>query len=90
MGTRNLATGGGPVHLRELAAAACVERYAAMGPLFGVAWFVIVIGPYLPLSDHKMDYYLTVPVIGLAIWAVGADMLLAARGWYGGSRRWRA
>ncbi|MGO4881167.1 MAG: hypothetical protein ACLP59_10135 [Bryobacteraceae bacterium] len=36
-------------------------------PLFGMAWFVIVIGPYLPLSDHKMDYYLTVPVAGLAI-----------------------
>jgi len=36
-------------------------------PLFGVAWWVIVIGPYLPLSDHRMDYYLTVPVAGLAI-----------------------
>jgi hypothetical protein len=42
--------------------------------LFGVAWFVIVLCPYLPLSEHKMDYYLTVPVIGLAIlgaWAIG-------------------
>jgi hypothetical protein len=42
-------------------------------PLFGVAWFVIVIAPYLPLSDHKMDYYLTVPVAGLALmgaWAI--------------------
>ncbi len=41
--------------------------------LFGVAWFVIVLSPYLPLSDHQMDYYLTVPVIGLAIlgaWAI--------------------
>ncbi len=36
-------------------------------PLFGVAWFAIVIGPYLPLSDHRMDYYLTVPVAGIAL-----------------------
>ena len=52
-------------------------------PLFGVAWFVIVIGPYLPLSDHKMDYYLTVPVAGLAL--VGA----AAIAWAWRSR-WRS
>jgi hypothetical protein len=39
-------------------------------PLFGVAWFAIVMGPYLPLSDHKMDYYLTVPVAGIGL--VGA------------------
>lgn len=35
--------------------------------LFLLAWFVITIGPYLPLSNHVSDYYLTVPVIGLAI-----------------------
>lgn len=46
-------------------------------PPFGVAWFVIVTGPYLPLSDHRMDYYLTVPVAGLAI--VGASAI--ARAW---------
>jgi hypothetical protein len=41
--------------------------------LFGLAWFAIVLGPYLALPDHKMDYYLAVPSIGLAIagaWAV--------------------
>ena len=41
--------------------------------LFGLAWFVIAAGPYLPLSEHTMDYYLAVPVIGLAIlgaWAM--------------------
>jgi hypothetical protein len=40
---------------------------------FGVAWFVIVMCPYLPLSAHQEDYYLAVPVIGLAIlggWAI--------------------
>jgi len=41
-------------------------------PLFGVAWFVIVTGPYLPLSGHKMDYYLTVPVAGLALMGASA------------------
>ncbi|HXM45962.1 MAG TPA: hypothetical protein VN924_32305 [Bryobacteraceae bacterium] len=45
-------------------------------PAFGVAWFVIVTGPYLPLGDHKMDYYLTVPVAGLAI--VGASAIAYA------------
>jgi len=45
-------------------------------PLFGVAWFVIVMGPYLPLSEHKMDYYLTVPVAGLAL--VGASAIAYA------------
>lgn len=41
--------------------------------LFGLAWFAISLTPYLVLPDHKMDYYLAVPSIGLAIagaWAV--------------------
>ena len=41
--------------------------------LFGLAWFAIVLSPYLVLPDHKMDYYLAAPTIGLAIagaWAV--------------------
>ena len=41
--------------------------------MFGVGWFVIVICPYLPLTAHREDYYLAVPVIGLAIlggWAI--------------------
>jgi hypothetical protein len=41
--------------------------------LFGLAWFVIVLAPYLVLPDHKMDYYLAAPSIGLAMagaWAV--------------------
>jgi hypothetical protein len=40
---------------------------------FGLAWFAISLGPYLVLPDHRMDYYLAVPSIGLAIagaWAV--------------------
>ena len=38
--------------------------------LFGAAWFVITLVPYLPLPDHRMDYYLAVPSIGIAM--VGA------------------
>ncbi|HEV2447058.1 MAG TPA: hypothetical protein VGS58_14100 [Candidatus Sulfopaludibacter sp.] len=39
-------------------------------PLFGVAWFAITLAPYLPLPEHRMDYYLAVPAIGIAM--VGA------------------
>jgi hypothetical protein len=41
--------------------------------LFGLAWLAIVLAPYLVLPDHKMDYYLAAPSIGLAMagaWAV--------------------
>jgi hypothetical protein len=41
--------------------------------LFGLAWFAIVLSPYLVLPDHKMDYYLAAPSIGMAMagaWAV--------------------
>jgi hypothetical protein len=50
-------------------------------PLFGVAWFVIVTAPYLPLSDHKMDYYLTVPVAGLALMGAAAIAWAWRSGW---------
>ena len=35
--------------------------------LFYLAWFVISLAPVLPLTDHRTDYYLTIPLIGLAI-----------------------
>jgi len=38
--------------------------------LFGTAWFVAALLPVLPLRDHVSDYYLTVPVAGLAL-AIG-------------------
>ena len=41
-------------------------------PLLALAWFVIPLTPYLPLPDHKMDYYLAVPAIGIAM--LGAIM----------------
>ncbi|MBC7928689.1 MAG: hypothetical protein H7039_23850 [Bryobacteraceae bacterium] len=41
--------------------------------LFATGWFFIVLAPVLPLRNHVTDYYLTIPVIGLAIlggWAL--------------------
>jgi len=35
---------------------------------FFPAWFLIVFGPFLPLRDHIDASYLTVPLIGLAMW----------------------
>lgn len=43
---------------------------------FAIAWFAITVTPILPLRDHVTDYYLTLPVIGVAM-LLGA--LLAAR-----------
>jgi hypothetical protein len=50
--------------------------------LFGLAWFAIVLAPYLPLRDHKMDYYLAVPAIGIAL--VGAAAVVRAPRWVAG------
>jgi 4-amino-4-deoxy-L-arabinose transferase-like glycosyltransferase len=41
--------------------------------LFFASWFLITLGPVLPLWDHHSDYYLTIPLIGLGMlagWAV--------------------
>ena len=45
-------------------------------PAFGLAWFAIVLAPYLPLRDHVTDYYLAVPAIGIAM--VGAAAAIRA------------
>lgn len=36
---------------------------------FFPAWFVIALSPLLPLRDHINESYLTIPLIGLAMWA---------------------
>jgi hypothetical protein len=46
-------------------------------PLFCLAWFVILIAPVLPLSEHRSEYYHFLPTIGLAMWAGWA----LARAW---------
>ena len=40
--------------------------------VLGLAWFLIPLLPYLPLPDHKMDYYLAVPSIGIAMLGAAA------------------
>jgi hypothetical protein len=35
--------------------------------LFFAGWFLITIGPVLPLRNHISDYYLTIPSVGLAM-----------------------
>lgn len=45
-------------------------------PVFCLAWFAIVLAPFLPVRDHISDYYLTVPTIGLAM--LGAYALVCA------------
>jgi len=40
--------------------------------LLGLAWFLIPLLPYLPLPDHKMDYYLAVPAVGIALMGAAA------------------
>lgn len=47
---------------------------------FFAGWFVLVLAPVLPLRDHVSEYYLAVPMIGLA--SLGA--WAAARAWSAG------
>ena len=51
-----------------------VRRYIA---LFGFGWLAIALVPYLPLPEHKSDYYLAVPSIGVAL--LGAAAIELAR-----------
>jgi hypothetical protein len=45
------------------------RKYSA---LLALAWFFLPLLPYLPLPGHKMDYYLAVPGIGIALLAAFA------------------
>jgi hypothetical protein len=47
---------------------------------FFPAWFLIELAPLLPLRDHFSDYYLTIPLAGLAMWGGWA----AVCGWRAG------
>jgi hypothetical protein len=40
--------------------------------LLGLAFFALPLLPYLPLPEHKMDYYLAVPAIGIALFGAAA------------------
>ncbi len=47
------------------------RRRNALG-VFLLLWFVLLLAPVLPLRDHRSDYYLTTPTIGLAMLAAWA------------------
>jgi hypothetical protein len=56
-----------------LAFAACRLWRRDWRPAFLLGWFFIALAPLLPLANHTMDYYLTVPAIGvcmLGAWAI--------------------
>ncbi len=44
------------------------DRRALVGP----AWMLLALAPVLPLREHRMDYYLTVPAAGLGLWGAAA------------------
>jgi len=50
--------------------------------LFCLAWFVVTLGPMLPLPNRHEEYYLTAPVMGLAILA-GQGVGAACNGGWG-------
>ena len=51
-------------------------------PLFGLIWFVVFLGPFLPVRDHITNYYLTIPSLGLALAAASAIVAIPTRGWF--------
>ncbi len=61
--------------LALMAAIAAVWRCRGRMALFGPAWFLITLAPLLPLYDHRSYYYLTIPLIGLAITAAWGTAL---------------
>lgn len=61
---------------------ACRLRQRQWQTLMFPAWFVIVLSPLLPLRLHITYEYLTVPLIGLAMWAGAAVVSgFEARSW---------
>jgi hypothetical protein len=46
-------------------------------PVFFLGWFLLALAPFLPIRAHISDYYLTVPVIGLALlgaWGIALSL----------------
>lgn len=50
-------------------------------PAFFLLWFIIVIAPVLPLRKHITEYYLTLPVLGLAMLGGYAAAIVLKGGW---------
>ncbi len=63
-----------------LAAFALVRLRAGLRtPLFCFGWYLAALAPVLPLHDHRMEYYLYIPVIGIS-WLAGWALAEAWRG----------
>ena len=57
-------------------------RAGVRGALFPPAWYLVTIAPVLPLRDHVTEYYIYVPLIGLAWmggWAISEAWRSPAR-----------
>ena len=50
-------------------------------PLMGLAWFVLFLGPVLPLQNHFSDYYTTIASFGLAMVAGWTFARAISAGW---------
>ena len=61
-----------PLAIGLIAFAIVRSRRCDWIPMFCFGWFFVVISPFVPLRDHVSIYYLTVPMIGLAILATYA------------------
>ncbi len=53
-------------------------RRKELTPLFCCGWFILLLAPVLPLPNHMDEYYLTMPVLGLA-WLGGWTIVTAFR-----------
>lgn len=49
--------------------------------VFGGLWFLITLAPMLPIPDHRSDYYLTIPLIGLSMAAAWGVECAWRAGW---------
>ncbi len=49
--------------------------------LFFAAFFLLALSPYLPIRNHIIDYYLTIPRMGLAMWGAWAFVCAWRSNW---------
>jgi len=61
-----------------LAACAVLAWRRCRSFFFGIAWFAITLAPLLPLADHRTSYYLTIPSIGIAMFAAAGAAKFAS------------
>lgn len=64
-----------------LAAAIWAARRGDWTPAFGWGWFLVTLTPYLPLAEHRSDYYLAIPAAGAAVAFAGGVRAIWSSGW---------